>query len=434
MKTNLYSRKKRQLSRLVEELSQRVEAKSQDSAIIHRLKLRIKFLIQEMTGFVSKLQLKRILGAFAVVFGLTYTAQAQVFLPAVQNPFGITTPAEIYQFPEFADLDNDGDLDILAGSVYGTVFYYQNTGTATAPAFGTPIQNPFGFVPDSTVQLNFPTIADIDGDGDLDLLFGEYYGTLSYYENTGTATVPNFATRVLNPFGLAATYSYGFPDFVDIDSDGDMDLMVGEYYGNLQYFQNIGTLTVPNFAAPIANPFGLTASTYGVSFPEFADFDQDGDQDLLLGQYGGNFVYFENTGSAVVPAFAAPQTNPFSLTPTYLLAFPAAADLDGDGDPDLLSGEYYGTFEYFENTDPTTSIVELADVGTITPNPVVDVLHFKMTSKMARLEIVDLSGKIVMVVENPTATLNVANLDPGLYLLNCTLETNQKFTHKIQKL
>ncbi len=165
------------------------------------------------------------------------------------------------------------------------------------------------------------------------------------------AVTPSFAAPVQNPFGLTATYYYAFPAFADLDGDGDMDLLASDGSGNFQYFQNTGTVNAPAFAAPVQNPFGLTA-TYYYAFPAFADLDGDGDMDLLAGEYYGNFQYFQNTGTVNTPAFAAPVQNPFGLTNTYNLALPAFADLDGDGDMDLLVGEAYGNFQYFQNTTP----------------------------------------------------------------------------------
>ncbi|MBM3264708.1 MAG: VCBS repeat-containing protein, partial [candidate division Zixibacteria bacterium] len=85
------------------------------------------------------------------------------------------------------------------------------------------------------------------------------------------------------------------------------------------------------------------------SAPAFVDLDKDGDLDLLSGEYYGNFHYFENTGSSSAPAFSATQTNPFGLVDVGYSSAPAFGDLDNDGDLDLLSGEYYGNFRYFEN-------------------------------------------------------------------------------------
>jgi hypothetical protein len=279
------------------------------------------------------------------------------FAAPVENPFGLTNFAYM-GIPTFADLDGDGDMDLLVGEYYGNFQYYENTGTVNAPSFAAPVQNPFGLTTPSYYVL--PTFADLDGDGDMDLLVGDVYigypppVNFQYFENTGTVNAPSFAAPVENPFGLIGTLYFNFSAFADFDDDGDIDLLVGEYYGNFQYFENTGTANAPAFAAPVENPFGLTPFTDNVSIPACVDLDGDGDMDLLAGEgtYDttvANFYYFENTGSTDAPAFAASVQNPFGLTGTYYYSFPAFADLDGDGDMDLLVGEY-DNFQYFENT------------------------------------------------------------------------------------
>jgi hypothetical protein len=476
----------------------KLEHSGQSPEVIRRIKLRIKFLLQELSGFVPKYQLKKILGSFAVLFGFATTSNAQFFIAPVENPFGLIAPSSYIQFPEIADLDNDGDLDILIGRL-GDIAYYENTGTASAPAYAAPVVNPFGIVPSG--QIDVPTFADLDLDGDLDLLLGQYYGAMTYYENIGSATAPAYDAGVPLPFGLTATYGYAFPEFADIDGDGDMDLLVGEYDGNLQYFENIGNVIVPSFAAPVLNPFGLTAG-YEIVSPDFADVDDDGDLDLLIGEYYGNLQYYENTGTVTSPTFAASQQNPFGLTPTDYFAFPAIADLDNDGDMDVMVSEYYGAFQYFENdenadtdgdgitdynefndgtdgadpcdpaqlagytgydatnaiwaaadcdvdgatngdevtsgTDPyvssSASIAESTINGSIDPNPFSDILDFNFDQDVVRAEFVNLAGQIVLSIENPKAKVDVSSLDPGVYIVKCTHLNERHSKHKLQKL
>ncbi|MCH2224537.1 MAG: hypothetical protein MK066_07180, partial [Crocinitomicaceae bacterium] len=115
MKKIHYSRKKRQLARIVEELTLKTGTSGQSPEVIHRIKLRIKFLLQELSGFVPKHQLRKILGAFAVVFGFASGSNAQSFIAPVQNPFGLTQTGSYLQVPKIADLDGDGDMDLFTG-------------------------------------------------------------------------------------------------------------------------------------------------------------------------------------------------------------------------------------------------------------------------------------------------------------------------------
>ncbi len=140
-----------------------------------------------------------------------------------------------YSAPTLADIDGDGDLDLVVGKDNGTLNYYKNTGSAIAPIYEvqTGTTNPF-----DTIAIGIsskPTFADIDGDGDLDLVVGERYGTLKYYKNTGSAIAPIYEvqTGTTNPFNTIDIGSFSTPTFADIDGDGDLDLVVGESDGNL---------------------------------------------------------------------------------------------------------------------------------------------------------------------------------------------------------
>lgn len=428
-----FGRKKRQLKVLVEKLQHLVRYHRHDAgAQIQKLIQKIKGLLHELSSILSQTEIRKILGMASVVMGISFSDKlsAQSFGPPVPNPFGLKS-ANTLAFPAFADLDDDGDLDLLVGEYYGFFRYFQNTGTALNPHFAAPQVNPFGLV--ATTAFAIPSFADLDGDGDLDLLAGEYYGKMRYFRNTGSASNPQFANPIANPFGLTNTNGVASPSFADLDEDGDMDLLVGEGYGAMQYFQNVGSDTTPQFDPPVPNPFGLD-STYYLAIPAFADLDRDGDLDLLVGEEYGTMQYFQNTGTAQNPNFELPVPNPFGLNQTYYYAFPAFADLDSDGDADLLVGEYYGVMQYFQNLDLTA----VADVSQsfnlkLFPNPVHDVLHVDAEEKINRIEIFNSVGQNVYAKANPSNKISVNHLSPGWYVVKLTSANGHFTTSKIQK-
>ena len=433
MKQNHYARKIRQLKVLSIKLQQLLIYHSQEaSSQIEKLILKIKVIVQELAHVLSPVDLKKILGVAAICIGISFTNQtsAQSFAAPQVNPFGLDS-TNYLAFPAFADLDGDGDMDLLVGEEYGVMQYFENTGSAVNPQFAAPQINPFGLI--STDEFAFPAFADLDGDGDMDLLVGEYYGSMQYFENTGSAVNPQFAAPQINPFGLISTDEFAFPAFADLDGDADMDLLAGEYSSTMQYFENTGSGSNPQFAAPQVNPFGLD-SAYQYVFPAFADLDEDGDIDLLVGGYYGAMRYFENTGSAFNPQFAAPQVNPFGLVSTYVNAFPAFADLDGDGDMDLLVGEYYGAMQYFENTS-AVSIAQLTQVFDVLlfPNPVKDVIRIKSDRNINIIEVFDVLGNLVGLYEGTSAFISLGSLNSGIYFVKLTDINGASVTKRIQK-
>lgn len=434
MKQHLHARKRRQLKYLVKQFKtlsndHRSSVKLQLDILVRK----IKTLVRELSTVLAPFHLKRLLGPAAFLLGLSFgnPLTAQTFTGPEENPFGLIS-AYSYAIPAFADLDDDGDLDILAGEYYGKLQYYQNIGTSTNPNFAPPQENPFGLT--DVEVIAFPTFADLDDDGDMDLIIGDAdYGTIKYFQNTGTATNPQFAPAQQNPFGLIATNYFSITSFVDLDDDGDMDLMVGEYGGVMQYFKNNGTPTAPQFAAPQQNPFGLT-STVDLAAPTFADLDVDGDLDMLVGEYYGNMQYFENTGTATSPQFAAPQQNPFGLLEVIDAAFPAFADLDGDGDMDLLVGEYGGSMQYFTNTTSVGTQELEADIQLrIFPNPTSDVLFLQTDHPFEMVEVFDAAGKLISRQQGTVNKIQVNNWATGTYILKLTDAQGQFVSRRFNK-
>lgn len=428
---NHFSRKKRQLSVLAKRLQYLISDYNVEFASeIDRLILKIKRIIHDLSTAISKPSLSKILGATAFVFGLSFSNQAtaQSFAAPLTNPFNLSTSNTIAA-PTFADLDGDGDMDLFVGENYGVLKYYENVGTSASPSFANPVNNPFGLV--SASYMSLPTFVDLDDDGDMDLMVGEYYGNLKYFENIGSATNPQFTSPLSNPFGLSTSY-IAVPTFADIDGDGDMDLLTGGYYGVLNYYKNTGTPSSPQFAAVQANPFGLD-SAYGVPCPDFADLDGDGDLDLFVGEYYGNIRYFKNSGTTTAPQFDSPIVNPFGLTAVNEYAFPAFTDLDGDGDIDLMVGEYYGSLIYFKNLETSIGIADLNKTTEINiyPNPVSDILFIDSEGKYDKIEIFNSIGKSVMIINSSENNIFVANLSPGAYTI--VLSSNNGF-YAVKKL
>uniref|UniRef100_UPI0032E0335F SwmB domain-containing protein n=1 Tax=Azospirillum argentinense TaxID=2970906 RepID=UPI0032E0335F len=250
------------------------------------------------------------------------------------NPFGLNANSP-WSIPTFADIDGDGDLDAMIGMSDGTILFYRNDGSATAPSFTLAGTNPFGL---SSLDMNAsPTFVDIDGNGTLDALIGDFNGNTVVYRNVGTATAPTFTLVGTNPFGLGTVGTATTPSFVDIDGDGDLDALIGNYDGNVVFYRNVGSATAPSFTLAGTNPFGLD-DVGSYAQPIFQDIDGDGDLDALIGNYNGDMVFYRNVGSATAPSFTLESTNPFGLENVTFKSVPSLVDIDGDGDLDLLAG------------------------------------------------------------------------------------------------
>jgi hypothetical protein len=303
------------------------------------------------------------------IFFNTGSANAPAFAAATTGLFGLVDVG-IRAQPEFFDADGDGDLDALLGVYSGLIIPFTNTGTVAAPAFAPPAEFVFG--PPALRGYSVPALADVDGDGDLDALVGTGYGDTIFFENTGAANAPAFAQAFVNPFGLADVGFNAAPALADLDGDGDLDAFLGEANGNTLLFENTAAASSPAFLPPATNPDGL-ANVGGQAAPDFADTDGDGDLDAFVGNSDGQTVFFANSGTPTAPAFSPPVTNPFGLADIGFDAVPRFVDLDGDGDLDAVVGTIYGGTLFFDNTGtasapafaapPATNPFGLAAVG-----------------------------------------------------------------------
>ncbi len=457
MKFYNYARKRRQLKFLAKQLRKQLAA---SEGVLTRqaeiLVAKMKKILLRKKPIISRVAFRKALGAAAVLFGLGMStpATAQNFALPVAFPFGLDSISD-YALPAFVDLDADGDLDLFAGqygdsgvySNYESNFlFFENTGTLGTPALEAPVVNPFGTMVNYGNEVSMPTFADLDGDGDQDLLAGSNYGDFLYFENTGTATAPQFAASESNPFGLDSVYYLSFPELVDLDGDGDFDLLAGESfynpvteenYGNLVFFENVGTPTAPSFAAPMTNPFGLNY-VYSLAVPAAGDLDGDGDIDVLVGEYYSGLIYFENTGSATSPQFAAPETNPFGIVvaPETYLSILDLSDLDNDGDLDIFLFDDYGVGQFYENTVKNpVSVKEVAPAFELDvfPNPVQDQLFLNTSETIQQVEVIDLLGRTIDVVQPSKNAIALAHLHPGMYTLRVMDKNGNFVLRKIQK-
>ena len=149
------------------------------------------------------------------------------------NAFGLAPVPGLASAPSLGDLDGDGDLDLVAGNSLGQFAYFENTGDADSPAFiaRTGATNPFD-TKDVGIDST-PALGDFDGDGNLDLVAGDITGVLAYFQNQGGATSSLFRqlTGAANPLDGEDVSDRSAPARGDLDGDGVLDLVSGEYLG-----------------------------------------------------------------------------------------------------------------------------------------------------------------------------------------------------------
>lgn len=276
----------------------------------------------------------------------------------VDNPLnGVDTDS--FSSPEFADLDGDGDLDLILSNWSNAALYYENTGSSQAPVYveQTGVNNPFSaFSFQGRIQYN-TTLVDIDADGDLDAFIGYDGWGVEFLRNDGTSTSPQFThvTGTDHPFDGAPNVNNSAAAFADIDNDGDLDAIWGQRNGIYYYFRNEGTATNPDFvfvSTGEGNPFYWPTTGYlgGHSKPIFFDYDGDGDQDVIAGQqHNQGLRVFENQGTVDNPDYLLLGSNPALIPSDWNISNtdPAFIDLDGDNVSDFVVGYNSGGLRFY---------------------------------------------------------------------------------------
>ena len=186
---------------------------------------------------------------------------------------------------------------------------------------------------------------------------GPLHGLIYFVRNGGSTENPKYAEPVLLEADGKRIDTFGCPspNFVDFDGDGDLDLLCGEFLDGFTYFENVGSRTQPKYASGrrlMLDGKPLTMDLEMIA-PVAFDWDRDGDFDLIVGDEDGRVAFIENTGRLVdrLPQFNPPyyfQQEADELQ-SGALATPVGFDWDGDGDIDIVSGNTSGYIEFFEN-------------------------------------------------------------------------------------
>jgi len=341
--------------------------------------------------------------------------------------------------PILFDYDNDGLLDLFVANLgyfdvslsinyYSQISLYKNVGTASLPEYNL-ITTDFANLSSLglTIALH-PTFADIDNDGDIDMFLGDQEGYIHLFKNASnnltSMNMSLFQGQFPDDNGDNIDIgNFAKPQLFDIDSDGDYDLVIGEESGNLNYYENIGSVTSPIFRLRTSSFGDIDVSewwtTIGYSAPILFRNNQNETQ-LFVGSKLGTIYHFNNIDGNFLGTFDSQDTLVGQIADGPNSA-PAVGFLNNDTIIDLITGNERGGLRLYYGSDDISLAINEAETNpnsswNVYPNPSAGIFNITTNNNSFQIAVYNLQGQLILKKQNPYK-IDMTSFSKGSYII-----------------
>jgi hypothetical protein len=359
----------------------------------------------------------------------SFSLQSKSFLLADMLDLGAASA------PIAMDVNGDGKKDLLIANDYSRgpiggsksrlhYFEQQSNGSFLLVNNDFATLSTFGF---EAINL---ALGDLDGDGDLDMLLGDQDGYLHFFRNNPVGGNATFTLAEAQYQGINSIGSNASPELADVNGDGLLDLLVGDRIGEISYFENLGSSSSASFTTtPTISKLGnIDVSTFcciGHAQPRWID-----DPSLANGRY-----LMVGSDEKRIDIYAVPNDihDTWPLIDTLSVRAgrlsPRFVDLDNDGIYELLSGTAEGGIKYFERGENVLIGIQKAPSPpsfSIFPSPNQGAFTLESTRPwIGSIEVINLSGQLVFSQSahfQSATEFHLDHLGPGHYFVRCRLD------------
>jgi hypothetical protein len=357
--------------------------------------------------------------------------------------------------PVFVDYNKDGLMDLLisnhqylyqSNSTTGLALY-KNSGTKSLAKYELISRDWFNFS-SLGIKSMAPAFADMDNDGDLDMVCGSADGSLHYFRNTASTAANMNLEYIPNYFNAIDVGNFSSPFVYDFNKDGKMEIVLGEQSDNFNLVENIGSLASPNYVLS-------TDSLYGVKLRAFKPFPR-GKSQLKVVQLRPNEnprVTVSNAHGVIyiLDEVSANYNQKMSVAFDSILLYSgrdagqtggfnyAFEDLDMDAKPELMVGTPQGGLYLFKNLSLSVGINSSINPDKILvyPNPTSHSFYVQNvnSNELLSIKLLDINAKVLMEL-NPTSSgvsIDMSQFSNGIYILQAQT-VNGIFSEKILKI